>query len=195
MEDVLNGESDGESEDRLREHLSQCEECTNTWHAAWQVRHTLNRCEVLDPGEPYFEEATATIMARIEALQMEAPTAGGSPAISSARYGSLQIRGVGLVFFVALGFLLQAFRGPATYLPTSGRSSTGNDVERVGPPDGLDASLSLPDTHLDHHVDTDAHRLPSTRNESSNPAIRTRTIDRIVERLIACTPPPIPQMT
>ncbi|MBM3500285.1 MAG: zf-HC2 domain-containing protein [Armatimonadetes bacterium] len=115
IEDVLNGEAEAEGELGLREHLRHCDACAEAWHVAWQVRQTMARCEVPDPGESYFRQATASILSRIRATGPSA-AADGSPEVVSARSGPLQIRGVGLTLLMALSFLAPAFR-PAVASP------------------------------------------------------------------------------
>jgi hypothetical protein len=110
IEDVLNGDADGEGENGLREHLRHCADCADAWHSAWQVRQALARCEVHDPGESYFRQATASIMARIGAFESATVATESPSGVVSARYGPLQVRGLGLALLMALGFLAPALR-------------------------------------------------------------------------------------
>jgi hypothetical protein len=130
IEDVLNGDANGEAERGLRDHLGQCETCSEAWRTAWQVRSALNRCPASDPGDSYFRLATARIMARVEALGAEVDGAEPAPAVGSARYGPLQVRGVGLLFAMLLGCLLDGVALPAARaVPASG--DRAGDLEQV----------------------------------------------------------------
>ena len=108
MEEVLDGDLDGDSHEDLREHLSHCERCAEDWDAAWQVRSLLRGRESVDPGEAYFEQATANIMDRIAVLAVRTRPVEEVPVASSARYGPLSIRGVGLAFLLLLTLCLDA---------------------------------------------------------------------------------------
>ncbi len=128
MEDVLDGEADGESAARLKEHLGDCERCADAWHAIWQVRSLLAQCEPPDPGEVYFERATVAIMDRVSAMQEHKTPADEPPIIGSMRYGPLPVRGVGAAFLFTLGVLVGSF------VSGSGEASCdlGSGVRDVG---------------------------------------------------------------
>ena len=123
MQDVLNGEVDEESADGLSEHLSDCERCADAWHAVWQVRSMLMECEPPDPGQPYFQRATARIIDRIAGMQPEKAPAEEPPIISTTRYGPLSVRGVGAAFVFALSvFVGSLFSGPGEAGTTAGKA-------------------------------------------------------------------------
>jgi anti-sigma factor RsiW len=128
MENVLDGEADDESTDRLKEHLGACERCADAWHAIWQVRSLLAQCETPDPGEVYFERATAAIMGRVSAMQEHKTPADEPPIISSMRYGPLPVRGVGAAFVFALGVLVGSFLSA----PGEARCNLGSGARDVG---------------------------------------------------------------
>jgi hypothetical protein len=191
IEDVLNGDADADGEDELREHLSHCGTCAEAWHVAWQVRQTLNRCEVPDPGEPYFAQVTSGIMARIRAIDPDAAVEG-SPAITSARYGPLQIRGVGLALLMAFGFFVQAFRAPVVYSPLPTADHPRNDADRA-----LEAA-NAPQANpalVDRHADTQSRSPQAPYRPDLRTARSATCLDRIRECLTAFAPPPAPQMT
>ena len=186
IEDVLNGEADGDGEEGLRQHLSHCGHCAEAWHVAWQVRQTLQECEVPDPGESYFEQATAGIMARIRAIDPDAAVAEGSPAVTSARYGPLQIRDVGLALLMALGLLSQALQPCTTYSPLSPADHKGDGVPGAR---ALEATEAPPACSfaVRQGADADRHhpyplRLPNLR-APRNPSL----LDRLTRPLL---PPP-----
>ena len=193
IEDVLNGEADGEGDEGLRQHLSHCGHCAEVWHVAWQVRQALKRCEVPDPGESYLEQATAGIMARIRAIDPDAVVAEGSPAVSSARYGPLQIRGVGLALLMALGLLTQAFQSSAPYCPVSGADHKGNDMPGASAVDVAEAAPANPFA-VRLGADAGSHHPLLLRLRNPQALRRPRLLDRITERLIP-SPSPQPLMT
>ncbi|MBM3476873.1 MAG: hypothetical protein FJX75_26670 [Armatimonadetes bacterium] len=187
IEDVLNGEADRDGEEGLRQHLSHCGHCAEVWQVAWQVRQTLQQCEAPDPGESYFEQATVGIMARIRAIDPDAAVAEDSPAISSVRYGPLQIRGVGLALLMALGLLTQAFRPSVPYCPLAGADHKGNDL-----PGAAAVEDAVPPSPFAVHPRADAndHHPLLLRVRSLEALRRPRFLGRITERLV---PSPLPQ--
>ena len=151
IEDVLNGDVDAEHADGLSEHLGECERCAEAWDVAWQVRSALNRCEAPDPGEPYFHQATARIMARIRAMEAEAQVAASSPVGTSARYGPLQVRGVGLLLLVMLASLLEGFGAPAR--PSAASDRPRSEIGRLPALDAADLPQTLSPTQAARNAD------------------------------------------
>jgi hypothetical protein len=188
IEDVLNGEADREGEEGLRQHLGHCGHCAEVWHVAWQVRQTLQQCEAPDPGEPYFEQATAGIMARIRAIDPDAAVAEGSPAVTSARYGPLQIRGVGLALLMALGLLTQALRPSVSYGPLAGADQKANDLPGAA---AVDVANAVPPSPFAVHprADADQHHPLLLRLRNLRDTRTPSLVDRLIRPLL---PPPTP---
>ena len=189
IEDVLNGKADAEGENGLREHLRHCEDCADAWHVAWQVRQTLNQCDVPEPGESYFAQATAGIMSRIRAIDPDAVAAEDSPAVASARYGPLQIRGVGLALLMALGFLVPAFRAPVV-----SPALAADDPHAIKAADVADAPHTLLPA-ANHRPVRPADRPPLLqRLRNLSALLDPRPVCRIPKRPMP-SPPPLPLMT
>ncbi len=121
MQDVLSGDLEEDADEGLRSHMSRCEGCAQAWEAAWQVRAMLAQEQEQDPGEAYFEQATVSIMDRVSAIaasEAQPVPADEEPVVASARYGPLQIRGVGVAFIVALSFFVESVGASVDPVPT-----------------------------------------------------------------------------
>ena len=106
MEHVLDGgEGEGDA-DELHEHLRQCDRCAGEWQVAGQVRELVKDCRPPEPGDDYFERATASIMLRVSRAAKR--PVEESPVVTSMRYGPLAMRGAGASFIFALGLLVGA---------------------------------------------------------------------------------------
>ena len=146
MECIFDGDLDEDSEEGLHEHLGDCAACADSWHAYRRVRVALVDSEIFDPGEAYFEEATASIMERVTALAAsqtsppeDAPVVG-----SSMRYGPLGVRGVGLAFVLVLTFFLDALASspaPACVPASTGYPTDIRDALQAVSPQQTDGFL------------------------------------------------------
>lgn len=108
MDGVFDGElAEGEAQG-LHRHLAQCEHCGQQWRSGWQVRDLLSAEPIPDPGEAYYEEATASIMLRIEVEEQVSKPAPRSVLYDPLRHGPLAIRGVAATLLFGLGIYFGA---------------------------------------------------------------------------------------
>ena len=108
MDGVFDGElAEGEAQG-LHRHLAQCEPCAQQWRSGWQVRDLLSAEPVPDPGERYYEEATASILMRIEVEDQLSKPAPRSLLYDPLRHGPLAIRGVAATLLFGLGIYFGA---------------------------------------------------------------------------------------
>ncbi len=124
MDDVFDGELAEQEAEGLHRHLRRCPACVVAWHSAWRFRELLHGDEVPDPGEPYFEEATASIVTRVEVEEEFAKPAPRSAFSDPLRYGPLAIRGVAATILFGLGiyFGVNVVAPAATDAPVAWRS-------------------------------------------------------------------------